>query len=353
MITANFFYKLRHGLFISRPLYMLRLLRLYLLAKFTSKKPLRTLEFAVDYKCNLKCKHCFNDSLSRSGRKMTLDDYAKVIDEASRMGVVNFSFQGGELLILKDFDLILKLIDKRRHTISIITNGSMLDREMVLRLKDLGVTSIAVSLDSGFAAEHDQFRGNKGLFDKAMRGIELAREQGIQVTINTTITPVSLKSGGFESLLHFTRKQGIQLNTIFATPTGRWSGNKDILLSKEDVAAYYEMTKGFPNVIRDIDSGMTSGCPAGVEILYITPYGDALPCPFIQIRAGNIFENSLRNIHELAEKYYHGQRTCMISENKQFIEEYASLTQSASLPLPESYLGRIDSWDSGEGGRSG
>ncbi len=30
------------------------------------------------------------------------------------------------------------------------------------------------------------------------------------------------------------------------------------------------------------------GCPAGMEKIYITPYGDVIPCPFIHIGFGNI-----------------------------------------------------------------
>lgn len=247
--------------------------------------------------------------------------------------------------MLKDCDAIISLVDKRKHTISIITNGTLLSENRVKELKALGVTSIAVSLDSGIAEEHDAFRGREGVFNQAVQGVEYALRYHIHVAINTTVTPAYLRSEGFKKLLKFSKDKKIRLNAIFGSPSGRWAGNDDVIMSKADVQDFYETVKDNPYVVRDIDSGLTKGCPAGVEALYIGPYGDVLPCPFIQIRAGNVLESSLKEIYEKAKIYYHKQEFCMLNESQAFRKEYSDIISGQELPLSEVYLEEIKSWD--------
>jgi MoaA/NifB/PqqE/SkfB family radical SAM enzyme len=314
--------------------------------RILNKYPLRGIDFSVDYRCNLNCQHCFNKTLSKGEKKMTLQDYARIIKEAADLGAINFAFQGGEFLILDNFEDILRLVDSKRYSLSITTNGQNLDKFMVKRLKDIGVNTVTISLDSGIEEEHDRFRGMDGAFDRATNGIDLTLKAGIKVVINCCVTPESLRSEGFRQLIKYTKDRNLLVNTIFAAPSGKWSMNKDIILKQEDIRYYNELVKKYPHLIRDIDSGYAKrGCQGGTESLYITPYGDVLPCPYIHIRAGNIFKENLSSIHQRAMHFFHYQPICLISENYSFIKEYCDLTSEGNLPLPEEYLENIHSWN--------
>lgn len=346
MTLGTFIQKIRYGSNFGKPYYMYKMLTNMIKRRYLGQFPLRGIDFAVDYRCNLKCKHCFNKTLLKGERKMNLDDYARVIEEAKELGAVNFAFQGGELLILKDFESLLKLVDSKRYSLSVTTNGLMLDENMVKKLKNIGVNTITLSLDSGLAEEHDNFRGKKGAFAIAMKGIDFALQYDIKVVINSTVTPASLKSEGFRKLIAFSKNKKLMINTIFAAPSGKWSNNEEIILQDEDIKFYYEMVKGNPYVVRDVDSGYAvRGCQGGTESLYITPYGDVLPCPYIHIRAGNIFNEDFKTIQQRAMKYYHYQYRCLIAENRGFIDQYIQLTKDRDLPLSEEHLDKITTWD--------
>lgn len=94
--------------------------------------------------------------------------------------------------------------------------------------------------------------------------------------------------------------------------------NKDTLITKEEKFKTYKKLLEYekkqkitkvrhPNV--SIFRGKTSvnyignrgGCTAGIAACSITAKGDVLPCPFLRVQAGNIFENSLEYIWNNSE----------------------------------------------------
>ena len=84
-------------------------------------------------------------------------------------------------------------------------------------------------------------------------------------------------------------------------------------------------------------NGSRHGCGAVKEILYLTPYGDVLPCPFLHISLGNALEESVKVIRQRALQnpyfavYY---QKCLASTDEEFIERYLSKTFEADqLPL--------------------
>ncbi|MFQ5788528.1 MAG: radical SAM protein, partial [Thermodesulfobacteriota bacterium] len=235
MTFNSFIQKIRYGSNFNKPYYMLKLAGNVLRSKYLGQTPLRGVDFAVSYSCNLECKHCFNDTLLKGEKKMELNDYARVIKESIKLGAISFAFQGGEILLLKGFEDVLRLVDPKRCSLSITTNGSLLSNDMVKKLKDIGVNTVTISLDSGLAEEHDRFRGKNGSFASATQGIERLLQYGIKVVINSTITPAFLRSEGFHKLLKFSKNKKLLINTIFAAPSGRWSNNDKIVLKEGDI----------------------------------------------------------------------------------------------------------------------
>ena len=71
---------------------------------------------------------------------------------------------------------------------------------------------------------------------------------------------------------------------------------------------------------------LREGCPAGGEKIYITPYGDVMPCACIHASYGNLRERSLREIYrEMRETpiFRKGtHRRCLVAEDPVFSEKY-------------------------------
>ena len=71
-------------------------------------------------------------------------------------------------------------------------NGTLINQTNAKQMADSGIKRISVSLDGATKESHDNFRGVAGAFDGAIRGIQIAKEAGIDFQINTTITKANL-----------------------------------------------------------------------------------------------------------------------------------------------------------------
>jgi MoaA/NifB/PqqE/SkfB family radical SAM enzyme len=327
--------KLKYGLNWNKPIYMLKLARNLILTTIFDKNSVRGIDMSIIHSCNLRCKHCC--LIRDENRKvMQLEDYDRVMKEARKMGCINFAFQGGEIFLHPQWEEIIKLAKPKQHSIVITSNGLVL-KQYLPTLKKIGVNGITISIDSGIPEEHDEFRGVKGSFDKALESVDEAIKMGFHVVINTTLTPKSLDSEGFKKIIEIAEQRNIIVNTIFGAPTGKWLGNKEILFTEKDLEKYYSLVKEHPLLVRDLDSNyLKRGCPSASQSLYISPVGDVFYCPYIAISGGNLFNESLTTIRNRGMKYFHSQEKCLITENKAFIDRYIEKTKDKDLPLNES-----------------
>ena len=86
-----------------------------------------------------------------------------------------------------------------------------------------GIKRVSISIDGKDAQSHDNFRQEKGAFDKAMTGIAALKDAGMEFQINTTITTANLKQ--IKDILELAKKLGAAAHHIFLlVPTGRGKG---------------------------------------------------------------------------------------------------------------------------------
>ena len=343
------FIKIKYGFQLNKPVFILRVFKKYFDVKLLGKKPFKYVDVAFDYTCNLRCQHCFardfeDSAKKRKMKKMSIEDHKRFAEQAMKLGATSFCFQGGEPLLppLKnELEEIIKAYNPYKNLITITTNGTYIDEKTAQRLKKIGVDIFTFSLDSGVPEEHDTFRGGKGTFNKAMKAIEIATNNGLKVAINTAITHQSLYSEGFKKLIDFSEKHKIFLNPIFAVPVGAWQGNWNVVLTKDDIKYVEELRNKHPFLRRDVDSNFVEwGCGAVNETVYLTAYGDVLPCPFIHVSLGNVLEEPLDTIRKRGLKiklFDHYNKKCYTGEDIEFMKEYAKrIKDKKEFPLKVS-----------------
>jgi MoaA/NifB/PqqE/SkfB family radical SAM enzyme len=338
--ASNFRYSFR----LRKPLLVARLTQAVVRAKLPGKPRLRYVDFATDFACNLRCEHCFAATLHAPGRrKMDVEDYARVAGESMALGAVNFSFQGGEPLIDKRLPRIIAACQPHKNVISVTTNGTLLTEERTARLKAIGVDIVTVSLDSGDACEHDRFRRRSGVHEAALEGIDRVLRRGMHVTIGTVVTHQNVRGDGIRSLCEYAKNRRLLLYFIMPVPAGKWQNETRMLLTEEDLDYVTSLTRRSPYLRTDLEANLGGyGCGAAKEILYVSPYGDVLACPFLHVSFGNVFEESVAVIRGRALEnpyldHYHDK--CLVSTDREFVERYVSKTWGASeLPVPASAL---------------
>ena len=165
--------------------------------RMSSKLPSHLLQFSIDKRpvvvwnitrrCNLKCVHCyahaknipFDNELSTAEGKNLIDDLAE-------FGVPVILFSGGEPLVRKDLPELADYAVKKGMRAVISTNGTLITPETARTLKEIGLSYVGISLD-GMEEINDRFRGIKGAFRSALKGIENCKKAGIKVGLRFTI----------------------------------------------------------------------------------------------------------------------------------------------------------------------
>ncbi len=155
----------------------------YLRCKARKMPMLLNLEFTK--KCNARCHFCKNWQLDSSSE---LEDYSPVI---KKFRPVLVSISGGEPLLRKNYDELIRKLRPYCHYVSIITNGALLNLESAERLVKAGVDQISVSLDY-IGAEHDRTRMVEGLYDHIEKIVPMLASRGIKMSLNTIIMESNL-----------------------------------------------------------------------------------------------------------------------------------------------------------------
>ena len=301
------------------------------------------IQLQYNYKCNLSCKHC---SIKRfqgknDARQFTIPDVKDLFHQADEMGLARVTITGGEPLIFKDFDELVAAIDPQKFFINCDTNGWFFDEKKAGHLKSIGVDRIQPSIDSLNAEEHDSFRGAEGSHERAMKAVDIALDAGLGIFVQTVVTKQRLYSEEFIEYVEYFNKKGVGVFVSYAKPVGSWEGNFDVLVNKDDMK-YMEKLEKKHKVFTHLTPayGLNMGCIAVKGMFSVTQYGDVLPCPYIHISIGNVFEEPLKDIIQrgLDIKYF-GERvdTCLIAEDRAFIKNVvAKNIYGKPLPVPAS-----------------
>lgn len=305
------------------------------------ESPAPVIEIAYRYDCNLRCKHCFADRFrfeKKNKKKVSLDDLKKLSQQANELEVYQFILQGGEPIFWRDFDDVVKALNPKEFYLGLVTNATLLNKEKIMHLREVGIDKIVMSLDSYDAVQYEEIRNRVGLFEHTIKMILLAKEVGLRVVVNTLAIKQNVRSPKLLQLIELAKKHDFIIYVNFAAPIGNWEGRYDLLLDKDDAAYIYDLNKRHEIVKRDIFpyKGINVGCPAFRSIIYITETGDVLPCPFIHISVGNILRESLSKIIEngMRIKWFKNRpAVCLACEDTGFIKNVIAKTYGKPSPV--------------------
>lgn len=293
---------LKHLRFFKHPLLVYRTAKGLFYGAVLKKDVLRSVEFAVTYRCNFSCEKCYARGLSDSKKKeMTVAQIKEMWEQAYKLGAIHINLTGGEPMVREDIYDIVKVCKPKSTIVSLVTNASLLNEEKVEKLAKAGLNSLQISLDSADLEEHDSLR-RKGNYNQIMKTIEWCKKYGITVCLSTVIhrnnVPDMIK------LIHLCERLDVFLLFNMASIEGGWKDKRNVLLTEEQVELVDLMRKSYSIVRQDLSFNFRGkgGCPAGIEKLYITAYGDVVACVFMQEHWGNIFEEQLKTIWEKARK---------------------------------------------------
>jgi len=170
----------------KRPIELSFRLALYLLKnRLAGRKrfPLVTMLEPLEM-CNLACAGCgrIREYQPVIDKMMPVD---VALDAVKESGAPIVSIAGGEPTIHPKIDEIINRLIEQKYFVYCCTNGLLLDR-MLPKIPPSKYFCWVIHMD-GMEEKHDESVARKGVFKKAVQGMELALSQGYRVCTNTTI----------------------------------------------------------------------------------------------------------------------------------------------------------------------
>ncbi len=258
-------------------------------------------QITLTYRCQCRCVHCGSALYKQTdGKELTMDEVISLIDDLKKMGAESVYFFGGEPLLVPHLNDCIYYAKSHGLKVKLDTNGFALNEDMVKKLKDTGVDSIGVSLDSPFEAVHDKLRGVKGLFSKAISGIQYCKQHDIECYISTYVTKEKLENGELENTIRLAEHLDVKTRILTPALCGNWANRDDIVLAREEIDSLRNFLK--KNMVywelERIDNKKTPFmCTAfAKEYFHVSAYGDIQPCCFFPVTFGNIREEPLEGI---------------------------------------------------------
>ena len=271
------------------------------------------MSYNVTRECNMKCSHCYiNATDQKLQDELTTQEAKNLIDQIYQVSSPLLILSGGEPLLRPDIFELIEYGSKKGLKMGLGTNGYLINDVVAKKLKAAGIATVSISIDSSIPAQHDEFRGVKGSWERAVNACKLLRNNGILVQVNTTLTHDNYDQ--IDEIMTLAESIGVEnFHLFFLVPTGRGVKLTDISPQKyEDM-----ITKTFGKVHKHrlnvrpscapqfmrIAKGMgldmrqwIRGCIAGMHYCRIYPNGDVTPCPYLPIKLGNIREQNFKEI---------------------------------------------------------
>ena len=274
----------------------------------------------LTWRCNLQCVHCYvsNQIKSQKNDELTFKEIKSILDELASQGCLWLLITGGEPLIRKDFLDIYIYAKEKGFIITVFTNGTLLNEEIIDYFAKFPPFIIEISFYGATAKTHDQVTQVSGSFSYLFNGIKSLKKNKIPFRLKTIL--MSINKHEFFQMKSISEKFGTKpfLYDPIISPrvdcnqeplSYRLSPNEINNLEMEDneiVNNWREFIEKSINPYKNINYKYLYNCNAGKTSFIIDPYGNLNLCvisryPNYNLRKGN-FKNGWTFLGELVKE---------------------------------------------------
>ena len=294
-----------------------------------------TIAWEVTRACAFACVHCRADAIhQRDPNELTTEEAFQLVDRLTEFGSPILIFTGGDPMMRRDLFEIIEYATKKGLRCSLTPTATALPTlERLLQAKEAGIRRIALSLDAPSAEVHDNFRMVKGSWQRTMDILHRAKQAGLSVQVNTTVTNFNVDL--LPDMVQFIEEVGaVQWSVFFMVPTGRAQAQYMISAEQHEKVFHwlYDLSKDAPFDIKGTaapmyrrvaierkkeemgeDANVTfqgagfqyadglnrprKGVNDGNGFLFISHIGEIQPSGFLPVTAGYVREDDVVDVY--------------------------------------------------------
>ena len=306
---------------------------------------LRSVHWSITGRCNFNCRHCLVSAPDAHHPQLPLADCLHIVDEIAACGILRVDITGGEPLVRRDFEEIVRALSRYGIDIGVLfTNGSLLSADTLDMLERYHQHPVfQLSFDG--LGHHDWLRGVTGSEKDADAAFRLLQQRAY--TVHTAMCIHKENRDCLRDTIRYLSNLGIQSLRVNAPQVmGVWkqyseeyglSDNEVWDIYREYIPHYFE--DGMPLDLEldgyfrckkgttdykisydhsckpDTDWSKIRYCEAVHYSVYISPEGRLVPCmslsdhPVLRERFPSVLE------HPLAELTLRGY-ACDVAETR-------------------------------------
>lgn len=191
------------------------------------------LRISLTERCNLRCFYCMPEEgieLSEKANVLTHEEIIVLAKEFVALGVNKIRLTGGEPLIKKNIEKIIRELTALPISLGITTNGILLDKYIDL-FKECGVKDINISLDT-LDKERFELMTRRDYYDRVMSNIYQCILAGFNVKINAVLIK-GTNDNEIIDFIEFTKDKKVSFRFIEFMPFdgNKWDNSKVVSLN--------------------------------------------------------------------------------------------------------------------------
>jgi len=309
---------------LQDPVILYRIVRGVFRALVLRRNTLRVIQLFPTFDCQAHCEMCSVAGFRTSrGDVLSLEEYESIAEQGARMGAVAATLLGGEPLLAKNIDDIIRTFKRRHFFVSIVSNGIAFTEDYAHRLQAAGLDSIHFGLESLDEEANDSRRSFPGQCRRVLDAIRICQRLDLTVGLCTVFYPGEIER--CREVAEFGERNGIRVNLASLATVGAAEGMEP---SRE--AQFLEvlaLLKQYPHLTVDWASSYYLGprCPSGKEKIAITAYGDVMGCSLNHISFGNVRREPLKTIWRRAGEFSQFRKNsprCLAGYDRHHIDTY-------------------------------
>lgn len=290
----------------------------YLFAKAKKNNIPLSGTFEITSRCNFNCKMCYihnSDNAKLREKELSTEQWLRIADKAQKAGTLLLLITGGEPLLRDDFSEIYTYCKKLGFEISINTNASLINDDIIKLFKTYAPARISVTL---YGANEETYRNTtcrEGYYEKVTENIKKMKAAGLQVKMNLTAS--NYNSEDIPLIFKFAEENKIPVESAcYLFPSARLGKSTDrpsaldaakneLLCDRfkntpEVFAQKAEIIKNIVEKERKIKPvGEKIKCRAGTAAFWITYEGNMLPCGMMEKPCASVIDNGFEKAWQI------------------------------------------------------